>query len=79
MSPTIFRAGNYRFYFFSREELRRHVHVQCPDGEAKYWLETQIALAQNHGLNDRQIRAAQALIEEHADEIRAAWDRHFSG
>ena len=79
MSPTIFRAGNYRFYFFSREELRRHVHVQCPDGEAKYWLEPQIALAQNHDLNDRQILAAQALIEEHADEIRAAWDRHFDG
>jgi len=72
MSPTIFRDGQYRFYFFSREELRRHVHVQCPDGEAKFWLEPQIALAQNHGLNDRQIRAVAGLIEDHADEIRAA-------
>ena len=79
MSPTIFRDGSFRFYFFSREELRRHVRVQCPDGEAKFCLEPQIALAQNHGLNDRQIRAAQALIEEHADEIRAAWNKHFGG
>jgi len=55
------------------------VHVQCPDGEAKFWLEPQIALAQNYGLNDRQIRADTALIEEHANEIRAAWDRHFGG
>ena len=77
MSPTIFRDGQFRFYFFSREELRRHVHVQCPDGEAKFWLEPQIALAQNYGLNFRQIRIAAELIEEHADEIRAAWDRHF--
>ena len=72
MSPTIFRDGQYRFYFFPREELRHHVHVQCPDGEAKFWLEPQIALAQNHGLNDRQIRAVAGLIEDHADEIRAA-------
>lgn len=56
-----------------------HVHVQCPDGEAKFWLEPQIALAQNHGLNDRQIRLALTLIEEHADEIRTDWDRHFVG
>jgi hypothetical protein len=33
-SPTIFREGSFRFYFFSREEPRMHVHVQCPDGEA---------------------------------------------
>jgi hypothetical protein len=51
--------------------------VQCPDGEAKFWLEPQIALAQNYGLNDPQLRTVAALIEDHADEIRTAWDRHF--
>ncbi|HKU52783.1 MAG TPA: hypothetical protein VJQ25_09980 [Nitrospira sp.] len=25
----------------------------------------------------RQIRAAKALIEEHEDEIRSAWQAHF--
>jgi hypothetical protein len=39
MSPTIFRESGFRFYFFSREEKRMHVHVQCAEGEAKYWLE----------------------------------------
>ena len=29
-----------------------HVHVQSPDGEAKFWLEPEIALAQNQGLRD---------------------------
>jgi len=37
MSPTVFRYKNYRFYFFSREEERMHVHVYCTDGEAKFW------------------------------------------
>ncbi|MCA9233213.1 MAG: DUF4160 domain-containing protein [Planctomycetales bacterium] len=77
MSPTIFRDGSFRFYFFSREEPKIHVHVQCPDGEAKYWLEPVVALAQNHGLSDQQVRAAQRLVEEHIGEIRSAWTKHF--
>ena len=56
-----------------------HVHVQCPDGEAKFWLEPVITHAQNYGLSEQQLRAARALIEGHSDEIRAAWKRHFGG
>ena len=56
-----------------------HVHVQCPDGEAKFWLEPVIALAQNHGLSEQQLRAAKLLIEGHAGEIRSAWKKHFGG
>ena len=56
-----------------------HVHVQSPDGEAKFWLEPVIAQAQNYGLSEQQLRAARKLIEEHYDEIRAAWRRHFEG
>jgi hypothetical protein len=54
-----------------------HVHVQCPDGEAKFWLEPTIALAHNYGLSGQQVRAAQQLVEAHADEIRSAWRKHF--
>lgn len=79
MSPTVFRSGSYRFYFFSREELRMHIHVVCPDGEAKFWLEPTIALAQNRGLSSIQIREAQALMEAHADECRSSWKSHFGG
>ncbi len=77
MSPTVFREAGFRFYFFSREEIRMHVHVQCADGEAKFWLEPTVAVAQNACLDARQIRSAQALVEAHVDEIRRAWQRHF--
>ena len=50
MSPTVFRESGFRFYFFSREETRMHVHVQAPEGEAKFWLEPAIELAHNYGL-----------------------------
>ncbi|MGH9338284.1 MAG: DUF4160 domain-containing protein [Acidobacteriota bacterium] len=57
MSPTIFRKGGFRFYFFSREESRLHVHVHGAKGEAKFWLEPGIELAQNYGLSDRQLNS----------------------
>ncbi len=77
MSPTIFRTGSYRFYFFSREEARMHVHIQSPDGEAKFWLEPVVELAQNYGLTDRQLRAIQIIVEERENDLRKAWERHF--
>lgn len=79
MSPTVFREAGFRFFFFSREESRLHVHVTSADGEAKFWLEPGIELAQNSGLDERQVRAVQALIERNEDVIRNAWRRHFGG
>ncbi|MBM3268992.1 MAG: DUF4160 domain-containing protein [Candidatus Sericytochromatia bacterium] len=77
MSPTIFRQDGFRFYFFSREEPRLHVHVSSGNGEAKFWLDPEISLARNHGLRDDDVGHAAQLIREHEDEIRAAWQIHF--
>ena len=48
MSPTVLRLSGYRFYFFSREESRAHIHVQHATGEAKIWLTPRIEVAQNY-------------------------------
>ena len=45
MSPTVFREAGFRFYFFSREETRMHIHVQSSNGEAKFWIEPEIQIA----------------------------------
>jgi hypothetical protein len=55
-----------------------HVHVHCGGGEAKFWVEPEIQLAQNHGLKEKELQEARSLIEEHFDEIKAAWKRHFA-
>jgi len=79
MSPTLFRQKGFRFYFFSREEPRMHVHVQADEGEAKFWLEPQVELARNHGLSTTALKEVQRMIEERFDEISNAWRRHFGG
>ncbi len=78
MSPTVFRDGPFRFFFFSREETRIHIHVQSADGEAKYWLEPTIELDRNHGLNTTDLSRVEQLVKEHEQEIRNAWNHHFT-
>lgn len=73
----MFRIGSYRFYFFSREEERVHVHVISPDGEAKFWLEPTVSLAAYTGLTKRQLIRLQKLTEERKNEIINAWKEHF--
>ncbi len=71
------REGPFRLFFFSREESRAHVHVAHPDGEAKFWIDPDVALATVTALSPSQVRAAQAVVEAHLQEIRDAWERHF--
>jgi len=78
MSPTIFIAKGYRFFFFSREESRIHVHVASRDGEAKFWLEPDLELAKNYAYNRQQLKEIESLVEDHRDELVSAWKQHFS-
>lgn len=77
MSPTVLRYKNYRFFFFSREETHKHVHVVSPEGEAKFWLEPIVALAENRGLSTRHLKEVQRVVERRKDEISTAWHKHF--
>jgi hypothetical protein len=77
VSPTVLRVAGFRFYFFSREEVRPHVHVQHAEGEAKFWIEPAVELHVTYGLSPRRLATAEKLIEEHVNEIRSAWAKHF--
>jgi diadenosine tetraphosphate (Ap4A) HIT family hydrolase len=77
MSPTVFREKGYRFFFFSREGTRMHVHVISGDGEAKYWLEPEIELSKQSKYSNKQLSEIKSLVEEHKDEIITAWEEPF--
>ncbi len=72
------REDGYRFFFFSREESRMHVHVVSGDGEAKFWLEPEIELAKNYHYSRKQLKNVESLIEDHYNELISAWKQHFS-
>ncbi len=54
-----------------------HVHVQSAEGEAKFWFEPRIELAQSYGLPSHEVTVALQLIRENEDVIRRAWHTHF--
>ena len=55
-----------------------HVHVQGQNGEAKFWLTPAIEVAQNVGLSRIEISEALRLVQEHENDIRNAWHKHFT-
>jgi hypothetical protein len=77
VSPTLLYNGPYRFFFNSREESRRHVHVSTANGTAKFWLEPLVALDSYHNLSTKELRRIEQLVKEYEDEFREAWDKHF--
>jgi hypothetical protein len=78
MSPTVFKEEGYRFFFFSREETRMHIHVYCEKGEAKFWLEPEIELAKNYKLSRSELKTIEKIIEARQNELRDAWQKHFN-
>ncbi len=79
MSPTVFKENGYRFFFFSREEPRMHVHIVSGDGEAKFWLEPEIELARNYQYSRKQLKEIESLLEAHYNELISGWQQHFPG
>ena len=63
--PTVLRVGTFRFHFYSDEGSEPpHIHVRCPDGECKFWLDP-ITLAGNRGIRPRDLREIERLVFAH--------------
>ena len=75
--PTVLKIKGYRFFFFSREELRQHIHIQSQKGEVKFWLDPEIELAKNYKLSRRELNDVEKIIEEHYEEFTKAWEEYF--
>jgi hypothetical protein len=77
MTPTVLRKNNYRFFFFSREEARMHIHVSSESGEAKFWLEPELELAHNYRFSRLELKSIEKILEGHYGELISAWRHHF--
>ena len=78
--PIVFRAGSYRFFFYSNEGKPReplHIHVEADGCEAKFWLRPETCLAYNDGFNARVLRELLRLIESNRERIEKAWYDFF--
>jgi hypothetical protein len=75
--PTVFTKDGIRVYFYSADWHEPiHVHVECAQGEAKFWLDP-IVLASSHRMKANDLRRARRLIEANASLIREKWNEYF--
>jgi hypothetical protein len=74
--PTILMIYGFRFFFYSREESRMHIHVEYQGRKAKIWLDS-FEIAENHGFYLFEIKEIQKLTRLHEKEFKEAWLSHF--
>ena len=77
MSPTVLRIGPYRFFFYSREENRPHIHIEEGKKTAKFWVQP-VNLAESHGFSTRDLNKLEGLVSENEKLILKEW-REFHG
>ena len=76
--PTVFIDGPVRYYFFSREETRRHIHISSSEGEMKVWLEPKIEIAKVINLSNQEVTRILNTIQEREEQINEFWNKHFA-
>ena len=67
----------YRFYFLSNEEERMHVHIECAEGEAKFWIEPIVSMATYYKIRPQKLNEIQKIVEKRKHEIIKKWKEHF--
>jgi Domain of unknown function (DUF4160) len=73
--PTTLRIGPYRFYFYSYDcSEPRHMHVDHGSLSAKFWLDPDVRLAENHGHSRRELREIERITRDNLEGLRNAWD-----
>lgn len=76
MSPTVFHKNGMRFFFFSLEENRMHIHIRQAEKKAKIWIEPSISLAENKGFSSTEISNILKEVQKHERIIREKWNNH---
>jgi len=77
--PTVFKYGPYRFFFYANDrEEPQHVHVECEDKVAKFWLGP-IRLQRSGGFSRVEILRIQKIILEYQELLMEAWNEYFHG
>jgi len=77
MSPTFLNYNGLRFFTWSKEEERRHIHVVGGNKQCKVWLEPTIAIAENCGFKEYELNEIIRIVSSHETEFKCKWDKFF--
>ena len=77
MSPTFLNEKGYRFFIWSKEEERKHVHVVHGNKQCKVWLEPTIEIAENNSFKKFELNEILTIINKNETEFNNKWNKHF--
>lgn len=78
--PTVLRIGAYRFYFYSYDcGEPRHTHVDRESRSATFWLDPDVALADNHRYSGKELRDVERMIREDLEVLKNERDTFCGG
>ena len=78
--PVVMRVAGFRLFFYANEGQPRepvHVHVERGDSEAKFWVNPDVRVAYNDGMDAKALREALELVEANRERIEQAWHEFF--
>lgn len=55
------------------------MHVDREDKSAKFWLDPEVTLADNHGYSRKELRDIERIIRENVEVLRNVWDAFCHG
>jgi len=76
--PTLFTVFGFRFMFYSNDHEPIHVHVIKGSAEARFQVQSEVALLDNKGLKPAELKLAESLVEENKEIIIERWKAFFS-
>jgi Domain of unknown function (DUF4160) len=79
--PKVFEVEGFRGFFFSNEGDPRepvHVHIRKGEGEAKFWVAPEVALAESWQMKVSELNRAEEIVIEHRQQILDFWNRYFN-
>jgi hypothetical protein len=55
------------------------MHVDRENSSAKFWLDPDVTLAENHGYSRKELRDIERIMQEHLEKLRYEWDAFCGG
>jgi hypothetical protein len=77
LMPTVLRWKGYKFFFYSDEEDRPHIHIKNQNAQAKYWLET-VEFVKAEGFSQKELNVIKKKIIEEQDLLLEKWNDYFN-
>jgi hypothetical protein len=74
--PTALIINGFRFYFWSNEEDRAHIHIVKGEGNAKYWLAPKIECVFSYNYKRAEVRFIERVIKKEYSTLIKKWNDH---